>query len=69
MRSPRANMPGFDKHVVRVAAAMAAGGTEVSALRGALRGAVHRQTLQLSDQRCATLQVKSSAAAFRSLTF
>jgi hypothetical protein len=40
-------MPGFDKHVVRVAAAMAAGGTEVSALRGALRGAVHRQTLQL----------------------
>jgi hypothetical protein len=47
MRSPRANMPGFDKHVVRVAAAMAAGGTEVSALRGALRGAVHRQTLQL----------------------
>ena len=33
-------MPGFDKHVARVAAAMAAGGTEVSALRGALRGAV-----------------------------
>lgn len=34
-------MPGFDKHIVRVAKVMPAGGNDVSALRGALRGAVH----------------------------
>lgn len=34
-------MPGFDKHIARVAKAMPTGGEEVSALRGALRGAVH----------------------------
>jgi hypothetical protein len=42
-------MPGFDKHVVRVAAAMAAGGTEVSALRGALRGAVHGRSMPVDN--------------------
>ena len=34
-------MPGFDKHIVRVAKAMSAECAEVSAVRGALRGAVH----------------------------
>lgn len=36
-----AQMPGFDKHIVRVAKTMPAAGVEVSAVRGALRGAVH----------------------------
>jgi hypothetical protein len=38
-------MPGFDKHIVRVAKAMPAGGVEVSAVRGALRGAVHGRSM------------------------
>jgi hypothetical protein len=56
-------MPGFDKHIVRVAKAMT--GVEVSAVRGALRGAVHGRSMPVDAVHSGT---GSSGSELRGLT-